>query len=148
MGQYVGVALDLTIGSWIKGQKHTWSCSLAKSSSSNNKNLASKREHQIITCESVGTCPCPFTDVFCLPPPFQCVQIRQWACVCVHVRAPVCSGVCVQQNPRHFSSNDTVCCRRGHGIWTYAHLSFDEQKLRPEERGQHLDRGDSPKGIR
>lgn len=26
-------------------------------------------------------------------------------------------------------------------MWTYAHLSFDAQKLRPEERGQHLDPG-------
>lgn len=52
------------------------------------------------------------------------------------VRVCVCSG-----KPSHFSCNDAVCRGRGHRIWTYAHLSFDAQKLRPEERGQHLDPG-------
>lgn len=37
----------------------------------------------------------------------------------------------------HSSCNDTVSC----SFWTGAHLSFDEQKLIPEERGQHLDQG-------
>ena len=61
-------------------------------------------------------------------------SINYCVCVCVCVR--VGSG-----KLSHFSCNNAVCRSRGQGIWTYAHLSFDAQKLRPEERRQHLDPG-------
>lgn len=53
-----------------------------------------------------------------------------------------CVYVCVlARRPCYLCSNDTICCCRGQRIWTYVHLAFDEQKLRPEERRQHLDWG-------
>ena len=73
----------------------------------------------------------------------ECVHAHVFVRACVRVCSPtdICVCVSLQPNPPILSSNDTVCCGWGHGIWTYIHLAFDEQKLRPEERGQHLDQG-------
>ena len=100
-------------------------------------------------CESACVCQCPpcaCRSVWrCLCCTFFCVFIRHYGAFetkCVYVCVCLCLRLCVfSAKPSHFSPNDTVCCCWGHGIWTYVHLSFDEQKLRPEERGQHLDRG-------
>lgn len=127
-------------------RKHAWNWSIVWSSSTDNKNLASKRGTSNNVRVRVWERACgSIRTFFCLRPPSRYVQVRVWACACVH--SP---RVCVFSKTHAISALMTQCvaARRGHRIWTYAHLSFDEQKLRPEERGQHLDQGDSPKAER